>query len=84
MHAKCFARLQLNKVITNRLNCHKKQYELKLLSSTKSSTHTVHSHLHTYTHTCIHTYICTSLLSFDVELLNVPIKSSSALITFMP
>lgn len=57
MHAKCFARLQLNKVITNRLNCHKKQYELKLLSSTKSSTHTVHSHSHTYTHTCIHTYV---------------------------
>lgn len=79
MHAKCFARLQLNKVITNRLNCHKKQYELKLLSSTKSSTHT-HTHIHIH----MHTYICTSLLSFDVELLNVPIESSSALITFMP
>lgn len=56
MHAKCFARLQLNKVITNRLNCHKKQYELKLLSSTKSSTHT-HTRIHIHTHAYIHTYV---------------------------
>lgn len=54
MHAKCFARLQLNKVITNRLNCHKKQYETQII--VKYEIEYTHSHSHTYTHAYIHMY----------------------------
>lgn len=69
MHAKCFVRLQLNKVITNRLNCHKKQYETQIIVKYEIEyIHYILTLTHTHSHTYMHTYICTSLLSFDVEL----------------
>lgn len=58
MHAKCFVRLQLNKVITNRLNCHKKQYETQIIVKYEIKyIHYILTLTHTHTHTRIHTYV---------------------------